>query len=206
MKKTFIIIILLASLTFCACAVNAPYTETVTVPATETETAAALPASTEAPAETEAPTEAPSPAPAREDFLILTDNGQRVAPFICPLYSTHYVEPSDTSSGGFLHGDSEEFFDYRLRIEGGLPTVGPGFAYSLGEDCSLSVINVYSAASKERLESGISEARMRELAASSDEPLIIEIWVQHNGRFIEAENDREHEAFSYAFTVEPAGN
>ena len=142
------------------------------------------------------------PAYSREDFLILTDNGQRVTPFICPLNSTKYVEPTGDSSGGFLHGDSMEFFNPRMRVEGDLPIVSRTFEYAPGEDCRVTLINVFDRETLEQTHRNITRAQLDELIESSPDGLIVELWVTHTGRYIEAEDDNEYETFSYAFIAE----
>ena len=134
---------------------------------------------------------------APEDHLVLTDGGARLMPHICPLYSTRYFE----EGGGFLHGDSIEFFDRTLRLTGDLPEVGADFEYSVGENCRITQINVYDPDSLEGISLAISAQELEKLVSSLEGSVIVEMHVLHTGRYIEAADDNECEAFSYAFIV-----
>lgn len=152
-----------------------------------------------------APSAAPE-LPGDNDYMWLSYNGEMVLLFKSFYYGKTYVE-SDDGSGGFLHADGVAFL-VGLRaaigtddVRSKLPEVGPGFKPIYAEDCRLTGIRVYDTETLEPLESGLTFDGLLKFIDDSESDVVVQMIVLHTGRYIEAMEENEHDAYSFAFIV-----
>lgn len=146
------------------------------------------------------PSTVPDP-PGENQYMWLISGDDMVLPYKAFDCSMTYIEPDGTNEGGMLYADGEAFFMGILSHEDEFPEVGRDFEIMLYDKCCVSAINVYDAETQERIGSNIRPDELSGVISASDRDLIVEMTVRHTGRYIEALDKNEHDAYMFGFIV-----
>ena len=153
------------------------------------------------PDDTDLPSTVPDP-PAENQYLWLVENGGIVLPYKAFAYGTSYVEPSENNpNGSMLCADGEAFFDGILGHEDEFPAVGKDFEMVVRADCIITQIRVFDRATHEHLNDSLTAAELPGFIESAESDLIIDIVVLHQGKYIEAFDMYENDAYTFGFIV-----
>ena len=146
------------------------------------------------------PSTVPDP-PADHQYMWLVFDGSMVLPYKEFACSTTYIEPDGVNEGGMLHADGMAFFAGIISHRDEFPEVGRDFEIMLYDSCYISTINVCDAETQERLKSNIRRDELDETISAADRDLIVEMIVGRTGRYIEALDENEHDAYIFGFIV-----